>query len=707
MSSSDRSTLPNMLPQEPFASHRLLKATHVLGENPILVVEWGTRRILACNDQVERTFGYTPDELLGGDTRILHVSDDAFDSFGIMSESYMRSNASAYHCHYRMRQKNGSEFPTENVVQVIHDLAEGPLAVVSFIRDLSKSVDIESEYENILDDTSFHPLSMDIPGIVFQRIRDPQGRDRYTYLAGRLLSEHQIDKDKARADPEELFGMIHPEDRRSFDSVLSSTMQSLSGIDVVLRFHPPDGSSLWLRVISRPTSLEDGSVVWDGIAIDISREKDAQDWAVWLTVHDQLTSLLNRTEFVRRVEQELSAPNRRSCPLAVAQIGVRGMLKINESQGISVGDEVLRQLSQRIDSVLGEGDFAARSHGDIFLVKADVAGSDADLAAAVERLRSVCDEPFDVKGEESVRLEISIGIARFPSDADDADTLLRAAALADERAHKRVGVAYEFYDAALAEGLRQRFRLESNLRIAIEREQLQAYYQPQVSLTDETLVGLEALVRWPQEGGELISPGDFVPVAEQTGLIAPMGRLIVRQVIADQRKWSRLGGSVVPVAVNCSARQLRDTGFVDALCQDVVNAGGDLRSVHLELTESSLVEDFENTQKIMVALTEMGARFSIDDFGTGFSAFNYLARLPFHVLKIDRSFTAEVSRERRAHAIALGLVQMASALGLYTIAEGIETAEQAQTMQQIGCDAAQGFYYSAALPADEIESWLV
>ncbi|AWN14760.1 diguanylate cyclase/phosphodiesterase (GGDEF & EAL domains) with PAS/PAC sensor(s) [Salinisphaera sp. LB1] len=552
---------------------------------------------------------------------------------------------------------------------------------------------------------SAHALSMTIPGAVFRRIRDVHGNDRYTYLAGQLVDELGIDPDAAREDPSRVFNLMEPNDRQLLESAIQSTARSGSGIDLVVRFHSPSGKQYWLRIISRPTQLGDGTIVWDGLAIDITGEKQAQAHAAWLADHDRLTGLLNRAEFIAHIERALEAAHKHSQQIALARLAVRGMFKVNEKHGLPGGDALLCQIADRLDDTLPEGSIIARSHGDVFLVKLEIPDNDGGLAAGLRTLQSAFDAPFDLGDLNPAHVSASIGIARYPEDADTTDDLLRAVALAGDRAHKHPEVDYEFYDREISEAMRQRFQLEDRLRQAIAEEQLEPYYQPQISLSDGRLVGLEALVRWPQADGSLIMPGAFIPLAEEVGLSGRIGRLMLRRVAHDLHTWSANGWTTVPVAVNCSARQFRDTKLVRAYEQEVLEQGLDPGLIHLELTETSFIDNYDNAKRIMDQLNGLGVTFSIDDFGTGFSALSYLSRLPFRVLKIDRSFVAEILDEAHQRNVVQGLIQMASTIGLYIIAEGVETAEQEAELRCMGSDAAQGFYYSPALPAADIPHW--
>lgn len=690
-------------PGSPFVADTLVEAAHVLSDCPVFVVEWHTRRILACNDAVQRVFGYSADELIGQSTHPLHVTDAAFERFGSESESYIESGIHNYRCRFRMRRKDGTEFPTENLVQVIHCQREGPIAVLSFVRDLP-FCDTTWEAEHLPE---FSPsMELDIPGVVFRRERAADGTDRYTYLSGRLLAELGIDPAAAANDPAVILDRVHAGDRDDFEDALRQSEHSLASIDMLVRLWAPDGEVVWLRVISRPHRRGDGGTLWDGVAIDVSREKRAEERAHWLATHDSLTGLIDRGQFNEQLGRSLSVAVAESRHVAVAQVGLRGMLKVNETYGFDAGDRVLRGIAARLRSELPPNDIIARSHGDIFLVMLDLAETGADLGTALRTLRSICDADFAVGEGMSVRMDLAIGIARFPEDGDSSEDLIRAAALAYGRAHVRPEMAYEFYADDLSQSVRRRFHTEEGLRAAIAEESLEPYFQPQVSLDDGGLVGFEALVRWQLEDGTVVSPAEFVPLAEETGLIAGLGELMLRRVAERVGHWTATGRQVPPVSVNCSAQQFRTGDFVEIYTREVTDRGIDPAKVALEITESTLVEDFPATQSTMTALAERGVHFSIDDFGTGFSSLAYLARLPFRVLKVDRSFVTGTAGDGRQRSIVSALVQMARALDLYVIAEGVETEAEAEQMRCLGCHAAQGFHYGRPVRGEEAEGWL-
>ena len=306
----------------------------------------------------------------------------------------------------------------------------------------------------------------------------------------------------------------------------------------------------------------------------------------------------------------------------------------------------------------------------------------------------------------AVRAGVTIGIARFPEDGGTGEELLRAVALASQRAHENPDVAYDFYARDLSDDVRQRFELERRLRDAIANERLEPHFQPQVSLDDRSLIGFEALVRWPSTDGQRISPAEFIPLAEQTGLILPLGRFMLRAVATQVQAWQEEGLQVPPIAVNCSAMQFRGAQLVDDYTEAVLQRGLKPDSVALEVTESTLLNDFELARTVMTELRDKGVHFSIDDFGTGFSSLGYLTQLPFGTLKIDRSFVSAGGIDSRQQSVVRALVQMGGTLDLFIVAEGIETAEQEATMQGLGCNAGQGYLYSPALAASDARQWL-
>jgi len=690
-----------------FSAEELVQAAYMAGDHPVLLVEWESRRILACNEAVQRVFGYRPDELRGCTTAQLHVSGGAYRSFGERSQSLIGAHPEhSYHGHFWMRRRDGSTFPSENLVLPILDDVNGtPRAVISIVRDLGETTApglIGTAESGFID---LHALTANLPGIVFQRVRTRDGEDRLTWLSGALDPRIDLDAD-ARTDPARFEASIHPLDRQNLQRALDQSEHTLTPIDLQIRYHQHDRGYTWLRVIAQPRRLDDASTAWDGLALDITHEKSAEAEAHFLATHDALTGLPNRAHFLEGLDAAIHAGTTARKRIALVQIDVHRMFHINESYGFAAGDALLRDIGQRLGGRLKPQDVVARSHSDVFLAMLAIAETDVDLSAALHALQEAFAEPFPLEDGSTIRAEARFGISTFPEDGTTADELLRASGVALDRSRQSDDQGYEFYSQPLGEQLRTRIRREEDLRGAIERHEIVPHYQPQVGLEDGRIVGFEALARWTSASGEVVSPGDFIPLAEETGLIHALGHQVLEQVATQIRDWRERGIDVPPVAVNCSARQFRVSGFFDTCRECLARSGIPHELVRLEITESSILDDFESTRATMERLSDLGVRFSIDDFGTGFSSLSYLARLPFHTLKIDRAFVSALGTDDRQGAIVEALVWMGRALGLYLVAEGVETEAQAEQLRALGCDAAQGWMYAPGLPADELGPWL-
>lgn len=689
-----------------FSADSLLQAAFLAGNNPVFLVERGTRRILACAGTVAQVFGYQPEDLLGHDTRVLHVDDATYEEFGRASEAILTDKSDSYHGYLRMRRRDGTVFPTEHLVRVIRDDKDQPHAAVSIVRDLTHADSQPKDGLSTLQgEAGFHALRDRLPGAVYQRVQTPDGTNRFTFLAGSLFRDHGLDPDKVRADPEEFYGRIVTPDREVLEAELARGQASLAPVDCEVRMRTPAGQRVSLRILSQPSALDDGSIAWDGFALDVTAERTAEEQFHHLATHDALTGLHNRTQFLQDLERAVDKAGRHGERLAVATVGVQAMMQINAIHGLWGGDELLRRIGQRLAEHLPAGDTVARGHGDVFFALLALPG-DQDAGHALDRLVYAFDEPVRLDDGSVISVSARIGLAAYPDDADDAAALLNASTIAFDRSPHGSEVCYEFYAEELGRHLRERMGRERALAEAIEAGELVPYYQPQVSLADGSLVGLEALVRWRRADGVLVSPADFIPLAEESGLIFRIDVAVMKAVVAQIATWQEAGYEIPPVAVNCSARQFRDAGLVKVYREAIDDTGIDPSSLVIEITESSLLDDFQAAEATMNALTGMGIRFSIDDFGTGFSSLNYVAHLPFHALKIDRSFIAGLDFGSRHSAISELLVHMGATLGLNVIAEGVEDEAQAEHLRRLGCPAAQGFLYAGPLPADAVSAWL-
>ena len=418
--------------------------------------------------------------------------------------------------------------------------------------------------------------------------------------------------------------------------------------------------------------------------------------------HDSLTSLPNRAALLAHLERALE-PDRSQPSITLLMLDLCRFKEVNDTLGHNVGDRVLCEVAQRFQQALGERGFIARIGGDEFTVVIDRPHSHETIATVSQALVDSLRAPIDVAGI-SIEVGVSIGIARFPQDASEAQTLLRHADVA-MYVSKRRGTHFEYYDAAHDENSVRKLAIGGELRSAIAGSQLELHFQPQVNLRSGMVDSVEALVRWfhPTQGS--ISPTEFIAIAESTELIRPLTEWTLATALAQVRAW-RDRGVLVRIAVNLSARLLQDTAFPARLRQLLEKSGVSAASLELEITESAMMLDPARALRVIQDIDKLGVLISIDDFGTGYSSLGYLRDLPVHALKIDQSFVAGMRNNADDRIIVESTAQMAHAMRLELVAEGVETEWDAQFLAAAGFDYVQGFHYCGALPADQCLSWI-
>ena len=438
----------------------------------------------------------------------------------------------------------------------------------------------------------------------------------------------------------------------------------------------------------------------DGVLIvrDITLRKQTEETIRNLAYTDPLTGLPNRLLFLDRLSQAIERARRARQQLAVMVVDLDRFKLINESLGLDKGDRVLRAAATRIGNALRKSDTVARPGSDEFLILA-LATEGAEGAAKVAQKTLDClQAPFQVNGDEPT-VAASIGISLFPFDGDHPDQLLKNAGTALARAKEQGSNSYQFYTTDMNAKAYQRLVLESRLRKAVEKGELLLHFQPLVGLAEDKIVGVEALLRWNSPELGMIPPGDFVPIAEETGLILPIGDWVLRQAVLQMREWHTEGLDGLRIAVNISARQFQAHDFVAKVRRLLMDSGFPGPCLELELTESSIMQDVQDTVHRLHELTELGVRVTVDDFGTGYSSLAYLKRFPIGALKIDRSFIADVTTDANDAAIARAVVALADTLRVRVVGEGVETPEQLAFLRELGCHEAQGFLIGRPMPA--------
>jgi len=461
-----------------------------------------------------------------------------------------------------------------------------------------------------------------------------------------------------------------------------------------------DGSQVMIETSGVPIFDRDGKLAgYRGIDRDITERVRARAKLQYLAYHDELTDLPNRALLLDRLRQGLLETARHDRGVAAVCLDLRDFKNVNDTLGHEIGNHLLKAVGERLLTCVRTGDTVARLGSDKFaMMLADVSHHE-DVARVMQKIRAEFARPLRVD-DQDLHLSMTFGISVYPADGTDAETLLKNADIAMYRARDRDD-DYQYYSADMTASASERLALESDLRRALERNELLLHYQPQVSLASGTITGVEALIRWQHPAHGLISPAKFIPLAEQTGLILPIGEWVLRAACAQARAWQEAGWPL-RVAVNLSARQFRQPGL-DGLIRGVLaETGLDPERLDIELTESIIVHDPAAVSAVLASLEKLGVQTSIDDFGTGYSSLSYLKRFSIAVLKIDQVFVRDIVTDPDDAAIAQAIITMAHALGIQTIAEGVETREQLAFLRKNGCDAIQGYYFSRPAPADDI-----
>ena len=460
-----------------------------------------------------------------------------------------------------------------------------------------------------------------------------------------------------------------------------------------------DGSRFPATVLGA-AALIDGRPASVGTLLDISTQKAAEQRIRELADYDVLTGLPNRRLLQERFAQLLAAAERDQEELAVIFLDLDHFKRVNDSLGHSVGDELLCEVARRLGSVVRRVDTLARLGGDefIFAMPGFHSAAAADVA---RRLLQVFARPFEIAGHE-LTVTPSLGVSIYPHDGEDLETLLRNADTAMYQAKEVGRNAFQFYSSEMNSKSLDRLLMESNLRRALQQNEFVLHYQPLVNLQSGLIVGVEALIRWQHPELGLIMPDRFIHVAEETGLINPIGDWVLCEASRQAQAWCDSGLPAVVMAVNVAPVQFRQSGFIEVVAGALATSGLDAGRLELELTERTVMHDADVNMGTLSALHRMGVELSLDDFGTGYSSLAYLKRFPVGKLKIDRSFVNDLETDPDDWAIASTIVSMGRSLRMTVLAEGVEKPEQLALLRKMGCDMAQGYHFSRPVEADEM-----
>jgi diguanylate cyclase (GGDEF)-like protein/PAS domain S-box-containing protein len=503
---------------------------------------------------------------------------------------------------------------------------------------------------------------------------------------------------------------MHPDDRARIFAREESLAEPTMPDEYRLRHR--EGRTVWVRDEAALATDTAGRLRWHGVISDITDRKLAEtelerraEVIRYQAVHDPLTSLPNRALFQDRLVQALARPG---AQVAVVLLDIDNFKLVNDSLGHSAGDELLMKIAPRLETALRPGDTIARLGGDEFVVLLEQIPDEHSAARVAERIVAAFEAPFQLSAGEHFA-KASLGIAIAGAEGSEPASLIRDADAAMYQAKARGRARFEIFDRAMRARTVERLSVENDLRRALARDELHVIYQPIVSLRDSSIASVEALLRWQHPTRGLLLPADFIAVAEESGLIDPIGRFVLDTACAQAARWHALRPDARPlgIAVNLSVRQFTQRALETAIVAALAGSGIEPSSLCLEITESVLLEEPQGVADTIRRLSRLGVRFVLDDFGTGYSSLAYLSGLPIDGLKVDQSFVRALGTDERSTAITTAIVRMAQALSLEVIAEGIEAAHQLRALRVLRCELGQGYLFHRPLSAEAVSELLV
>jgi diguanylate cyclase (GGDEF)-like protein/PAS domain S-box-containing protein len=557
------------------------------------------------------------------------------------------------------------------------------------------------------------------PIAIFEMRTTPEGKIIMPYATPAIVDIYGHTPEELAADVRLGVSLIHPEDRKPVADMFREQIRQKAPIYGEWRVLHPAKGEIWVEARSTPEVQPDGGIIWYGYFHDITARKKMEDalrervltqkkrerQIRFLAYHDALTRLPNRALLLSRLRQAIAHTQRSKETLAVMFLDVDRFKTINDTLGHPAGDTLLQQIGRRLTETLRVGDTVARAGGDEFLILVPGLHSAEDAGPVAEHVLASLSAPFIVSGQ-TLRVTGSVGLAICPRDASDVESLIKYADTALYLAKEQGRNTFRFFSPDLDAQVRARMHLENDLRQAVERGEFILHYQPQIDLLSGRIIGVEALIRWlhPQRG--LVAPAAFIPTAEETGLILPIGEWALRTACLQARAWHESGRPRVRVSVNISGKQLNGADIVGTVRRILTETHCDPRMLGLEITESAVMADPPEAVEVIRALHELGVEVSVDDFGTGYSSMAYLKRFALDRLKIDPVFIRGTPDDKDDVAIVQATIALARQFRLRVTAEGVETAAQRAFLRTHQCDAIQGFLVSAPMPGQDLTDML-
>ena len=608
---------------------------------------------------------------------------------------------------YRAIHGDGRVIWLRQDCRVIRNASGTPMYRLGHLVDVTEDLATRDQLHE--SRTKYGALVEQIPAIVYVDIVDEEMTT--TYVSPQILPLLGCTAEEYVEDPDLWARMLHPDDR---DLAVATYLRGRElGEPFVYEYRliARDGRVVWFRDSAIVLPGADGKpALIQGVMLDITERKAAEEHIAYLAYHDSLTGMPNRAMFDELLELSLARARRNGLGVGVISVDLDEFKLVNDSLGHETGDELIRLLADRLREATRDTDLVARPGGDEFLVLlADLdmsppvpggqdGGSIAAEAVAI-RIQEAMRSPFEIAGTE-LYLTASQGIAVFPIDADDAITLMTNAETAMFES-KRMGPGQFVAHTRTSGDAMIRLSMSTRLRRAVEQKQWTLHYQPLIRLDTGRMYGVEALIRWPEPNGGLVQPGEFIPLAEEMGLIEAIGDWVLEEICRQDARW-RAEGLELAVGFNLSPRQLWQPDLVEKMVTPITIAGVDPSRITVEITESTAMTDPDRTVELLSEMHDRGLKLAIDDFGTGYSSLARLKHMPVDILKIDRSFVREVDLDHDAASMVSAMISLADNLGMTPLAEGIETEGEWRFLADRGCTLGQGYFFSRPVPADEI-----
>jgi diguanylate cyclase (GGDEF)-like protein/PAS domain S-box-containing protein len=691
------------------------------------------RVFVRCNRRFEEVFDLPQATLVGQSTRRLFASDEEFERIG--AQVYEEFAAGAVHHREQRVVRSDGKLRWLRVSGSVFDPADAQAGSVWLAEDFTATREAEERARQAFEEQQLIFDNAAV-GILFARDRTVQRcNSRHAEIFG--------------YQPEELAGRstrvfyLNEADYQRHGAEVALVVRAGGTYVGETRVRHRDGHPFWVRATGRQVASPAGSIDLIWIFEDVTERHQAEEallrahedleqrvvertaelanansqlqeevfermqaeQRIWhIAHHDGLTGLPNRTLLHDRLQQALAQAQRSGQRVAVMFLDLDRFKAVNDTLGHAVGDELLKHVAQRLTGVVRAVDTVSRLGGDEFVIVLHEIYSPDDAAQVSEKILGALVPAATIDGHR-LRVTPSIGISLFPDDGDEVFALMKNADTAMYHAKAAGRNNYQFFARRMNEQAAHLFAVENRLRQAIEGRALLLHYQPLIDWPRRCVCGMEALLRWNDPESGMIAPGDFIPIAEETGLIIPIGEFVLGEALRQNRVWQQQGRPLLPVSVNLSPRQFRQKDLVDTLRRILADTGQPARLLELEITESTLMHDVDETRAKLQEISAMGVHLAIDDFGTGYSSLSYLKRFPVHKLKVDQSFVRDLKVDPEDAAIVSAIIGLARSLGLDLLAEGVETQEQLEVLRGLGCGKFQGYLFSPPLPAaaaDEI-----